>query len=319
MPQARLSVIPIAAAEQETGLSKDVLRAWERRYGFPAPLRDADGDRLYPLAQIRRLRLLRQLTDLGERPGKLVALADAQLAERIAKHASHAAKDSATKPSAAIADCMVLVAQSAAAKLEMRLNAEIIRLGLERFAKNIAAPLCVETGLAWERGDIGVHHEHLFSQILARSLRQAIERVGPGTRNADPPILLTTAPGEIHELGLLMVEAVLCANGLARLNFGPQMPVDEVVSAAQAHGCRVVALSFSSWFDPKRASTIIADLRQRLPAPCRLWVGGSNPALRLKLPTGIDVFTSLDQIVPALSALTKPSAASTFGNYSGMS
>ena len=46
----------IAAVERETGLSKDVLRMWERRYGFPVPERDANGERLYPAAQVERLR-----------------------------------------------------------------------------------------------------------------------------------------------------------------------------------------------------------------------------------------------------------------------
>ena len=41
----------IAAVERDTGLSKDVLRMWERRYGFPVPERDANGERLYPAAQ----------------------------------------------------------------------------------------------------------------------------------------------------------------------------------------------------------------------------------------------------------------------------
>ena len=40
------SLYSIAAVEREVGLSKDVLRVWERRYGFPLPSRDAPGERL---------------------------------------------------------------------------------------------------------------------------------------------------------------------------------------------------------------------------------------------------------------------------------
>ena len=49
----------IAAVERETRLSKDVLRVWERRYGFPQPVRDANGERCYPAEQVDRLRLMR--------------------------------------------------------------------------------------------------------------------------------------------------------------------------------------------------------------------------------------------------------------------
>ena len=50
-------------AERATGLSKDTLRVWERRYGFPQPDRDASGERLYPAEQVTRLRLIKRLMD----------------------------------------------------------------------------------------------------------------------------------------------------------------------------------------------------------------------------------------------------------------
>ena len=63
----------IAAVERDTGLSKDVLRMWERRYGFPVPDRDGHGERIYPAEQVERLRLIKRLMDAGHRPGKLIA------------------------------------------------------------------------------------------------------------------------------------------------------------------------------------------------------------------------------------------------------
>ena len=60
--------LPIAAVERETGLAKDTLRVWEKRYGFPQPLRDASGNRLYPAEQVQRLLLVRRLLDAGLRP-----------------------------------------------------------------------------------------------------------------------------------------------------------------------------------------------------------------------------------------------------------
>ncbi len=68
------AALSIAAVERETGLAKDTLRVWEKRYGFPAPLRDAAGDRIYPSAQVVQLKLIRRLLDAGMRPGKVVGL-----------------------------------------------------------------------------------------------------------------------------------------------------------------------------------------------------------------------------------------------------
>ena len=66
--------LSISAVERDTGLSKDTLRVWERRYGFPNPMRDAFGERIYPLEQVDRLRVIRRLMDAGHRPGKIIGL-----------------------------------------------------------------------------------------------------------------------------------------------------------------------------------------------------------------------------------------------------
>ena len=73
----------IADVERDTGLGKDTLRVWERRYGFPSPLRDASGERAYPLEQLQRLRLIKRLMDADYRPGKVVPLSVDELQEKI--------------------------------------------------------------------------------------------------------------------------------------------------------------------------------------------------------------------------------------------
>src|SRR5205807_148656 len=65
-------MLNISAVERETGLSKDVLRMWERRYGFPDPGRDDNAERQYPTDQIAKLRAIKRLMDTGMRPGKLM-------------------------------------------------------------------------------------------------------------------------------------------------------------------------------------------------------------------------------------------------------
>ncbi len=81
----------IAAVERETGLSKDTLRMWERRYGFPVPERDAKGERSYTAEQIVRLRHLRRLVQTGHRPGRIVPLDDQALALLLGAAANSAA------------------------------------------------------------------------------------------------------------------------------------------------------------------------------------------------------------------------------------
>src|ERR1019366_8856149 len=72
-------LLSIAAVERETGLGKDTLRAWERRYGFPVPQRDAAGIRGYPRALVDRLALIRRALLAGQRPGRLLGLPPGEL------------------------------------------------------------------------------------------------------------------------------------------------------------------------------------------------------------------------------------------------
>ena len=60
VPTSSLIMFTIAAVERDTRLGKDTLRVWERRYGFPRPLRDDKGERLYPPDQVERLRHIRR-------------------------------------------------------------------------------------------------------------------------------------------------------------------------------------------------------------------------------------------------------------------
>src|SRR5207237_2428704 len=72
-------VLNISAVERETGLSKDVLRMWERRYAFPKPSRDDNGERQYSIADVAKLRAIKRLMDIGMRPGKIIALSHEEL------------------------------------------------------------------------------------------------------------------------------------------------------------------------------------------------------------------------------------------------
>src|SRR5438105_4256101 len=66
------AALNISAVERETGLSKDVLRVWERRYGFPHPDRDDNAERQYAADEVAKLRAIKRLMDTGLRPGKLI-------------------------------------------------------------------------------------------------------------------------------------------------------------------------------------------------------------------------------------------------------
>jgi DNA-binding transcriptional MerR regulator len=72
------------AAARLAGVPVETLRVWERRYGVTAPCRSVHGQRLYSLAEVRRLSLVKQLVDVGNQIGTIAQLPDEQLTAMLA-------------------------------------------------------------------------------------------------------------------------------------------------------------------------------------------------------------------------------------------
>jgi methanogenic corrinoid protein MtbC1 len=287
----------IAAVERDTGLSKDTLRVWERRYGFPVPLRDASGERTYPIDQVDRLRLLRRLIDQGYRPGKIIGLPMAEL-ERLADGMG-AARVATLDPADDLRQCVDCVRDHRLDDLRRLLSQALLRLGLARFITDAVAPLNTMIGEEWTRGRLQIFEEHLYTEAMQSILRAAIATIPHSL--AGPRVLLTTFPQEPHGLGVLMAEAMLALDGACCVPLGTQTPLPEIVSAARAHQIDVVALSFTPIVNPNHILDGLAELRLRLPAAIEIWAGGSAPVLRRRPPSGVRILTVLADIEPAVA------------------
>jgi MerR family transcriptional regulator, light-induced transcriptional regulator len=288
-------LLNISAVERETGLSKDVLRIWERRYGFPEPRRDDNAERQYPREQVAKLRAIKRLMDTGMRPGKLMRCSLAEL--------NTLAETRAGPRREAIApvlerDLLALLKSHNAPALQHALANQLMRQGLQRFVLETITPLNRAVGEAWMRGELQVFEEHLFTEQLQVALRTAINAF---PRQAGvPKVLLTTFPGEQHGLGLLMVEALLVPEGAQCISLGTQTPIDDIRNAALAHKVHVVALSISAAFPLRQAGEGLATLRRQLPATIALWAGGEmTRRLRKSLP-GVLLIPELGELVSTL-------------------
>lgn len=273
-------LLNISAVERETGLSKDVLRIWERRYGFPEPQRDDNAERLYPPEQVAKLRTIKRLMDTGMRPGKLMQRTLAEL-NAFAETRPGPRRDLVAP--ALERDLLNLLRTHNAAALQHALATQLARQGLQRFVLETVTPLSRAVGEAWMRGDLQIFEEHLFSEQMQVTLRLAINSF---PRQASVPrVLLTTFPGEQHGLGLLMVEALLVPEGAQCISLGTQTPIEDIRNAALAHKAHIVALSFSSSFPLRQAGDGLAALRRNLPPTIALWAGGEmTRRLRKSLP-----------------------------------
>ncbi len=288
-------LLNIGAVERETGLSKDVLRMWERRYGFPKPSRDDHGERQYTAGDIGRLRAVKRLMDVGVRPGKIIglplpelnAMADARAELRtdgIAPGVEH--------------DVLRLLRTHDATGLQHAFANLMMRQGLQRFVLDTIAPLNRAVGEAWMRGELQVFEEHLYTEQLQVALRAAINAF---PRQAGVPrVLLTTFPFEQHGVGLLMVEAMMVPEGVACISLGPQTPLEDIRRAALAHKVHIVALSFTAAFPLRQAQDGLATLRRQLPAAITIWAGGEMTRRVRRTMPGIVLIPDLASTIGAL-------------------
>ena len=276
----------IAAAERDTGLSKDTLRMWERRYGFPSPLRDGQGERAYPIEQVARLRLLKRLLDAGHRPGRIVHLDDEELGRLVVAPAA----ERSDVPSAAAPDIeryMPLLIDHDVVGLRRQLGAALAGRGLALFVTQVVAPLCTQIGDAWMRGQIEIWQEHLATEALQAVLRAGIARLPEPAARDRPRVVLGTLTGEPHGLGLLMAEAMFAQEGARCLSLGVHTPLWDVVLAARTTQADIVALSFTGCLAPGQVSESLAELRAKLPRRIEVWAGGSAQVLRRRPTEGV--------------------------------
>lgn len=281
--------LPINAVERETGISKELLRMWERRYAFPTPKRDAQGDRIYSPAQVNKLRLLKRLIDQGYRPGKIVC-ESVEALENMLKTQSELNKDIPADFEANLMSAL----HSQDTQLRDYLSHYLIKLGLEQFVLQFMQRAITVVGDGWVRGEVAIHEEHLFTNLTKNILRQAIGNLLPPS--SAPKVMLTTPPNEKHMLGTLMVESIMRIEGVDVLNFGTEMPISEIVKAVNKSQMDVVGLSFSSFFPTTAAINFLEELRFRLPANVEIWAGGASLSSTRRHVDGVMFIASLQNI-----------------------
>ncbi|MEY4979169.1 MAG: hypothetical protein RLZZ352_1439 [Pseudomonadota bacterium] len=284
----------IADVERDTGLSKDTLRVWERRYGFPTPARDALGERQYDDEQLVRLRHVRRLLDVGHRPSQVVALPLAQLLQMQSGRCEQAPAlpagpspvrslrqglPSEVKPSP-VADWMTLLRAHHAPQLRQSMQQYLLNHGLAALIRDGIAPMNQQVGQAWLDGQLAVFEEHLYTEVVQALLRAAMAQVSASQSAQSPRIVLTTVPGEPHALGLLMAECFMVLEACDTVALGVQTPLPDIVAAVDAYQADVLALSFSALQNPRDVRAALAQLRERLPDRVEIWVGGQSPALQ---------------------------------------
>lgn len=308
-PRITTISLSIAAVERDTGLSKDTLRVWERRYGFPTPSRDDIGERVYTLEQVEKLRVIKRLLDAGHRPGRIVPLPFEALQELTEQTVDQPLRGvEVLLGTADLRDHLARIRSHDVVGLRRELQRLLMRVGLARFVVEVVAPLNAAVGDAWIRGQMEIFEEHVYTEVMQTVLRQAIAALPDPALMARPRVLLGTFPGEPHGLGLLMAEAVFALEGCHCVSLGTQTPLWDIALAAAAHHADIVALSFTGCVNPNQVVEGLVELSAKLPPSARLWAGGSAPVLHRRGVPGVVALAGFDELALELQRWRTASA-----------
>ena len=241
------------------------------------PERTATNRRLYSDDQVERLELLRDATKAGQSIGVVAKLptetlrqmaAAAPAAEGPARPKTLRPPEASTLLEAALDAVRALDARA----LEQVLRRADVTLGTQGMLQRVAAPLAQALGSLWRDGTITAAHEHFATVVLRTYLAHATQ---PFAASGNEPVLVVaTPPGQLHELGALLVAASAANLGWQVTYLGAGLPAPEIAGAALQRRARAVALSLVYPEDDPRLEGELVRLRELLPAEVRMIVGG---------------------------------------------
>lgn len=258
---------PIRAVARLTGIPLDTLRAWERRYQAVEPRRDERG-RVYSAADVARLKRLAALVREGHAIGQIASLSNAALS-KLQAPTEIAAAASTTVDLAPIRDALARYDLPAIAAI---LDRHAIVLPADALIFSVLLPILRDLGARWESGAIRPAQEHLVSAAI-RSVLGGLLRTLPNSPRAGT-LLLATAAGERHELGLLCAAVLAAAKGINVVYLGPDLPASDIAHAATiAEADTVLIAATQAAVDSRELRALF-----RVPENVEIWVGGAHAA-----------------------------------------
>lgn len=295
-------LLSIGTLSRLSGVPVETLRTWERRYGFPEPVRLSSGHRRYPTDIVHQLRLVKRATRLGFKASYAIGVSFNEL-ESIVVAAEVLDGD--------VSETSLQAALRREVELWVELAAQLDGLGFDRavrrswseygarsFVVHVAVPFLRRLGTLWQRGEITVAHEHFASEHLSSFLAEQWRPVTGRAENGK--VVLANLEGDFIHLGIRMAAVFLALNHFDIIFLGHNTPLDDLISAAREEGVVTVVIGLSPVSDLPRSAEALRRLRAALPSSTSIVVGGNNA---LESIPGVTQMDSLDRFADFAGSL----------------
>jgi MerR family transcriptional regulator, light-induced transcriptional regulator len=279
----------IGELSRRVGVSPELLRAWELRYGLLKPTRSPGGFRLYSEADEKRIRRMQAYQGQGLSAAEAARLAlDGASDERPATSV-------AVPDSSSLADAVERFDEPAA---QAAFDRALAALSLDAFLRELLIPYLRDLGERWEAGTASVAQEHFATNVVRGRLLGLARGWGQGV---GPLAVLACAPGELHDLPLIAFGLALRARGWRIAYLGPDTPLGTLLDTAQALEPRLVVVSATT---PRHLSRVRDELA-KLAKTAPLAVAGAGATAALAESVGADLLRE-DPVSEAERVASRP-------------
>lgn len=285
--QNKQKLMTIGALSKATDVPPETLRTWERRYGFPKPVRLDSGHRRYVPETVEHIQLVNQALEAGHRPGNVLALSMDDLLELLGE-----------KPQGSdlplLDQWMLHVTQLQKDKLAHELEQQWFANGALTFLEDVLTPFIRRIGQQWYNGQLAVFHEQFASGVITDFLERQWRPLAEKSAISNKSALLCTLPGEYHAIGLHMVACLLAVAGWQVDMLGTDLEPGTIVNATLDKKPDAVMVSISAASNPTATEKSVHTLHDLLkPIKVPIIIGGGGASFEV---SGVDRVQSLRQL-----------------------
>lgn len=262
----------IKTVAEMTGIARNTLIAWERRYGFVVPVRAANGYRVYTDQDVQLLYEIKGLLDEGFKISEAVRLLDERgLSSRPVTPGS--VDEAGQRVEDRVRDELLAALLDFDEGAASRTTGRLALVPYEDQLDQVWFPLLRRVGQGWAAGEITVVQEHFassFCMTRMRSMLLAVQGAAQGPRT----VVCAGMPGERHELGLLGLAIRFSLRGWRVVYLGMDTPIDELVAFLGSRPPDLLCVSVVCGQEPEAVHQLAARLRAGAPPSVHVVLGG---------------------------------------------
>jgi methanogenic corrinoid protein MtbC1 len=266
---------------------------------------------LYSEDDVKRLQLLKRITDAGHTISQVANLSKDDLSDlaqregpvvaRVSESYRRLARQS--DADAYYRKCLSAVLNLDPEELELAYDRALIDLTRPLLIRDVIVPLFEEIGNLWRNGSLKIVNEHMASSVTRTFLLNLLRATE--VSDSAPRIVIATTAGQWHDIGALIVALKAADHGWRAVYFGPNLPAEEIAAGVKQSNARAVAVSITHMLDPHPLVEEMRKLRRYVGKYIAFFAGGQAVGNQTQTLSeiGVKFIMDLDQLSEELNTL----------------